>query len=432
MDLFKFKKQMWKNEKYPIYIKEIRLPKGHVAWLVIDSLGYGSATGGIRLGRDVNIEEVKYLANEMTLKFTFYNLPTGGAKAGIYSPSPINSTEREDIFFKLGQDLKPLISSKIYYPGTDLGTYKDDIDHLFKGAGLVAEQDTVNNHDIIDSSYYTAVSVFSALKSIASFRNLELKDTRLGIQGLGKVGLKLLKLASEHGIKLVAGSTQHGALYSTEGLDISRIYDLSNKYGDEFVSYYNDEQKIELNEFFEKDMDIMCPCAGINPINNGNMNKIRTKIIVPGCNVAATEIIEKQLYKRGINYLPGFVCNAGGVLGYTLKRFGIEDSERTDFLSMGIQSKVSNLLEQAKKRVKSSTEAARSIVLKNHEKFTLESQARARMNGKLSFSFRLKNHGASEMIQTLLCKLIERKIIAPNYIRKSLTKKIVFDRLFKN
>lgn len=60
-----------------------------------------------------------------------YNLPTGGAKAGIYSPLPINRTEREDIFLKLGKDMKPLLSSKIYYPGTDLGTNQGDIDHLF-------------------------------------------------------------------------------------------------------------------------------------------------------------------------------------------------------------------------------------------------------------------------------------------------------------
>ncbi len=52
------------------------------------------------------------------------------------------------------------------------------------------------------------------------FNKLDLREARLGIQGLGKVGLNLLQLASEHGIKLVAGSTQHGALYSPEGLDV--------------------------------------------------------------------------------------------------------------------------------------------------------------------------------------------------------------------
>ena len=93
MDLLKYKKQMWKKEEDPIYIKKIDLPKNSIGWIVIDSMGYGSATGGIRLGKNVNLEEVKQLANEMTLKFSFYNLPIGGAKAGICSPLPINRKE---------------------------------------------------------------------------------------------------------------------------------------------------------------------------------------------------------------------------------------------------------------------------------------------------------------------------------------------------
>lgn len=160
---------------------------------------------------------------------------------------------------------------------------------------MVSEQDTAYNHDYINSSYYTAISVFSVLKSIASFRKLEIKDTRIGIQGLGKVGFNLLHLATEHGMKLVAASTQHGALYSPEGLDVKEIFDLVKNHGDEFVCYYYRQQKIKPDEFFEIDMDIICPCVGIYPINNGDIGKIQAKIIVPCRNATATEKIEKQL-----------------------------------------------------------------------------------------------------------------------------------------
>jgi glutamate dehydrogenase/leucine dehydrogenase len=428
MNVFEHKKQEWVNREEPIFIKKIDLSKNTTGWLVIDSIGSGVAVGGIRLGKNVSLEEVKQLAAEMTLKFSFYNRPIGGAKAGIRCPSQLNIKEREDIFYNFGKSLHTLLSNSVYIPGTDMGTHKTDIEQLFNGAGMVIEVD----QDPIDSSYYTAVSVFSALKAVTFFKEMELKEARLGIQGLGNVGLKLLQIASEHGIKLVAGSTQHGALYSPNGLDVKEIFDLAKKHGDKFVSYYDGAEKIGLKEFFEKDMDIMCPCAGIYPVNKGNIEQIKAKIIVSGCNVAATEKIEKQLYEGGITYLPGFVCNAGGVLGGILRRYGIEEKERSDFLGRGIQSKVRILLEQAKKSENSPAEIARNIVLKNHEKFTLESKARARMNGKLSISFRLKNHGVTEMLRTILWKLIQRELIVPNYMRKLLVKKLVFDRLFKS
>ncbi len=165
----------------------------------------------------------------MTLKQLFYNQKFGGAKAGVCCQNPLKNNEREKIFKAFGKALKPFLDRKIYIPGTDLGTNQNDIDHLLKGAVIIAENDTADDHDYIDSSHYTAVSVFAVLKSIATFNKINLKDTRIGIQGLGKVGLNLLQLASEHGIKLIAGSTQHGALYSPKGLDVNRIFDLAKK-----------------------------------------------------------------------------------------------------------------------------------------------------------------------------------------------------------
>ncbi len=429
MDLTDLKKQKWVRSEEPIFIKQVQLPKDCVGWLVVDSIGSGITSGGIRLGEKVNLEEVKLLAKEMTLKRLFYKQTVGGAKAGIYCPNPLKNSDREEIFKKFGKVLKPLFDNKIYYPGTDLGTNQKDIDDLLSGAGIVADYGIEDNQDYIDSSYYTAVSVFSVLKSIVTFKKIKLKNTRIGIQGLGKVGLKLLHLASEHGIKFVAGSTRHGALYSPQGLNTTKIFNLVKKHGDEFVNYYNDEQKISFQEFFEKDMDILCPCAGIYPINNSNVDKIQAKIIVPGCNVAATEKVENQLYKRGILYLPGFVCNAGGVLGYTMQINGIDKEERSTFLSQGIQLKVRNLLERAKKSEKSPTDIARDIVLKNNEKFALESKVK--IKGKFSFAMaRLINWGPKDILRIFLWKLIQRNPLVPDFMRRHHRRKILYERLF--
>jgi len=424
MDLTEYKKQMWVKKEEPIFIKKVDLPKNSIGWLVIDSMGFGSSSGGIRIGKNVSLEEVKLLAKEMTLKYTFYNLPIGGAKAGIYCPSPLNMREKEEIFLAFGKSLKPLLRSRIYSAGPDMGTDQNDIDQLFKGAGIIDK----HTKDTLDTSYYTAISVFSALKAISLFNGMKLKGARIGIQGLGKVGTHVLRLASDHGLKLVAVSTQRGALYASNGLDKKTIFDLVGKFEDDFISHYNRAKQIPLESFFEKDMDILCPCAGIHPIHPGNVQKIKAKTIVAGCNVAAVNEVERFLHKREITYLPGFVCNAGGVLGYILKHLGIEDGERDDFLSRGIQRKVWDIMTQAKKNGEAHANIAHSMAHKNQEKFAFESNAQMNKNWRLAMTY-LQSSRAAKMVRTIVFYLFRRKLIFPKFVRNHY-KKIVFERLF--
>ena len=130
MELFEYKKQKYVKNEEPIFIKKVDLPKNCTGWLVIDSMGFGSACGGIRIGKNVSLEEVKLLANEMTLKYSFYNLPNGGAKAGICCPFKVTNKEREEIFYNFGKSLNTLLCHRIYIPGTDMGTTQNDIDQL--------------------------------------------------------------------------------------------------------------------------------------------------------------------------------------------------------------------------------------------------------------------------------------------------------------
>jgi glutamate dehydrogenase (NAD(P)+) len=426
LDLNDYKSQLYAKKEDPILIKEVALPKDCVGWLVIDSLKAGRSAGGVRTGENVTLAEVKLLASDMTLKYSFYNVRHGGAKAGIYCPDLITKKEREDLFFNFGKGLKSLLHEKVFNPGTDMGTDRKDIEQIFKGAGINVKPD----NEFIDSSYYTGVSVFAALKAAAAFKGIELKGARIGIQGLGKVGMNILRLAFDSGLKLVTVSTSKGALHACDGFDIKKIFNLVVKSGDDFVNQYQDAQKISLGEFFEKDMDIMCPCAGIYPIHEGNMEQIKAKIIVPGCNVPADKEVERWLYKNGIIYLPGFVCNAGGVLGFVLKGDGIEKENLSDFLSRGIQNRVKSLMAQAEQRGISQADVARKMAQKNQARFALESKAK--MTGNLTLLIEIiRKYGTAEIFRIILARLHKRKIPTPNFVKNWFIKKY-FERLFTN
>jgi glutamate dehydrogenase/leucine dehydrogenase len=421
-----FKKLKWTiREDEPMLVKEVDLKGNNRGWLVIDSLGDGHATGGIRFGGGVSLDEVQALAAEMTLKFSFLNLPLGGAKAGIYNPYPLSIRERDDLFLGFGKALGPLLRERIYLPGTDMGTYPRDIDQLLRGAGA----GEMSQGESLDSGYYTAVSVFSALQAIASVVKSPLPGARIGIQGLGKVGLSMVELAFKHRLKVVASSSRTGALYSPLGLDIEQIVSLAERYGDDLVLHYQGATATAPEELFEQDLDILCPCAGLYPIHPGNLDNIKAKIIVSGCNVTATSEVEDKLFARGISYLPGFVCNSGGVLCYHLSNHGFKKEEISKFLSQGIRRKVTSLLLRAKKSGESPCAMAHRIVKQKQERFTRESEAM--LQGKLRMAAaRFKSAGVREMMRTGLWPLVRGALSGPPSLRRRLARRVLFERLF--
>jgi hypothetical protein len=165
------------------------------------------------------------------------------------------------------------------------------------------------------------------------------------------------------------------------------------------------------------------------PIHRDNVDKIRAKIIIPGCNVAAAPEIEERLFSEGILYLPGFVCNSGGVLCFLLSNYGFSEEEISSFLSRGIGRKISVLLIQAKKNAESPASAAMSIVRRNQEGFIHESEARSK--GRLNLAMvRFRKSGIREMIRTLLWPIVQSALSDSSSLRKKLAKKILFERLF--
>ena len=426
MDLIEYKKQRYVKKKEPIYIKTIDLPNNCTGWLVIDSMGFGSACGGIRIGKNVSLEEVKLLANEMTLKYSFYNLSNGGAKAGIRCPFKVTVKEREEIFYNFGKSLNTMLYNRIYIPGTDMGTTPADIDQLRKGAGLKKMKEKGS----VDSSYYTSLSIISALRAITAYTEMSLNGTRIGIQGLGKVGINVLRFAAELGQNLVAVSTQNGALYEPSGLDINKILNLVHKYDDDFVSYYHGAKQIRLEEFFEKDMDIMIPCAGIYPIHQLNVQKIKAKIIVSGCNVAAVNEVEKLLHKRKIAYLPGFVSNAGGVLGSVLKDVGFKDEEIYELLNRGVKNRVWEIMANAERIGDAYADIAHSMVIKNQEKFMRDIKPQSSKNHNL-LAKGIQITRAAKILRKVVFYMFRHNIMVPKFARNKY-KKMVFERLFQS
>lgn len=326
-------------------------------FLVIDEFISGRGTGGIRCTANVTLNEVARLAREMTLKFAFLRLPSGGAKAGLVLPNDITDEDRERRCIEFGSAIADLIQQKKYVGGLDMGTTARDFELIMTGAGVAPKVD--HRSSGIDSNFYTALTVYASADALLHARNRSLRNTSVLVEGIGKVGSNLLRLFDAAGARIVGVSTLAGFICDDKGLQVDELLKLRNEFGDNFVTKVPGIPCQPPSELFEMEADLLVPGGGADSINENNLGKLKTRWIVPIANICASRAIENLMYERGIEYIPGFVSNIGGIFCWYLGRLSPE--ARDALIRDGFKRKVSRLIAMADQESISIAEMARRL-----------------------------------------------------------------------
>ncbi|MFX1340480.1 MAG: Glu/Leu/Phe/Val dehydrogenase dimerization domain-containing protein [Promethearchaeota archaeon] len=298
------------------------------AFLVIDNTIFGIPSGGVRLAPDITLNEVVRLARAMTLKCAIYNIPSGGAKAGIKGDP--YSQNKDLLITSFADMISPYIKDDIYYPGTDMGTVYSDLEKIFRVAkvkqwlneNIKLER---NGHTILD--HFTGYGVIFCLdtlyKKLKSFRTSN-EIPKVILEGFGKVGNSEALCLKELGYKLLGLSTIKGAIFDEDGLDIDELLKLRIQYGDELVNRYNSRNlvKVEKEKLYELSseysLDFIIPGARPDAINKGNIDKIEAKAVIPAANIPYANGMIELLEEKGIIAFPDFVSNAGASVVLTM------------------------------------------------------------------------------------------------------------------
>jgi glutamate dehydrogenase (NAD(P)+) len=330
-------------------------------FVVIDEFVSGRGTGGIRFTENVSLDEIARLAREMTLKFAFLRMPSGGAKSGMVVAPGLSQDQRKALSLRFGEAIGDLIRDGKYVAGLDMGTDLVDMAAIMAGAGITDGTGTAETG--IDSNYYTAMTVIAVAEGLLEARGGALHGTRVLLEGLGKVGGNLLRLLSNSGAKLVGVSTLSGAIYTSEGIDVDVLLELRQGQGDDCVLHYPDLEPMAAADLFVQDADLLIPGGGADSINSSNVGKIAAKFVAPIANIAATSEIEAKLFERGISYIPGFVANSGGVFCWRLAQ--LEPDAREDMIRRGLKRKIIKLVRRADAESQSISQTARQIAERN-------------------------------------------------------------------
>lgn len=400
------------DEIRPQLVCEVLDPEfGALGYLVVDRVLGDEAVGGIRLAPDVTVEEVAYLARAMTLKCSFLNFSTGGAKAGIAVPEPLITARRHEILAAFGRSLGTLLRTGIYNAGVDLGTTAEDIDVIRRAAGLP----DVSSR--IDGGHYTASTVVEAIRqAVATTDRGTVAGATIAIEGFGRVGAEVAAILAGEGARVVAVSTREGAIYDSGGLDVEKLTAARTIRGDRFVIGYGGAENLDLAELLLLDVDILVPCARAWTISRQNAGRVRARIVVPGANIPVTPSAERVLFDRGILYVPDFVANCGGVLAGSMATQGLQRGDIEHVVRREFASKVVRVLEEAKMRNAMPGEVAREQAWRNFRR--MKRQLEHRKGGIRGLLQRARREGLRASLEAGASLLYRHRLVRWEWIHR--------------
>lgn len=277
--------------------------------LVVDNVARGPSIGGLRMAPDVSAEECVRLARAMTLKNAAADLPHGGGKSVLFGDPKMPKQDKERLIRTFAKALR---NNEEYIFGPDMGTDEECMawvkDEIGRAAGLPREIGGIPLDEIGATGWGLRHSAEIALE----FSGLQLKGARFAVQGFGAVGKHAALFLAEKGAVMVAAADSGGTVHNSGGLDVEELIALKQE--GRSVSEYPNGTPTDRDGIIDVECDIWIPAARPDVIDEENVHRLKTKIVMQGANIPVTEGAERILAERGILSVPDFIANAGGVI----------------------------------------------------------------------------------------------------------------------
>ena len=233
------------------------------AYIAVHNTKLGPALGGCRYypykTNDEQLNDTLRLAKGMTYKNALAGLDLGGGKATV-NALPEKSPELWQAFAGLVNNLYGK-----YITSGDIGTTIQDLKKIKNHTNFVLGHDSKT-----DSGVATAYGVFQSIKALSKFLHGtdSLKDKTIAIQGMGKVGKRLINFCLKDGAKIIATDTNAKVFeeYQYGSLNFANI------------------SFVKPNEIYEVECDIFSPCSVGGILNSDTIPKLKCAGIAGGAN----------------------------------------------------------------------------------------------------------------------------------------------------
>jgi glutamate dehydrogenase (NAD(P)+) len=312
--------------------------------LVIDNVAAGPSIGGLRMAPDVSALECFRLARAMTFKNAAAGLPHGGGKSVLFAdPKGIDAAGKQ----RLVRSFACALAGESHYIfGPDMGTDESCMawikDEIGRSVGLPRELGGIP----LDEIGATGLGLACAAEVAAEYCKLELKGARVVVQGFGAVGKHAARILTERGSILVGASDTSGAVHDPSGIDVAALIAHKDKGGS--LSQWKDLPAKPVDATLDIDCDIWIPAARPDVIDEANVDRLKTRLIIQGANIPITQEAERRLHERGVLSVPDFIANAGGVICAAMEYHGASETAALQSIEEKIRRNTREVLTRAR------------------------------------------------------------------------------------
>ena len=281
----------------------------------------GPYKGGIRFHPEVDLDEVRALAELMTWKTAIVEIPYGGAKGGVnVKPSEFSGDELQTVARQFMNKVEKVLGPTRDVPAPDVGTNAQTM------AWLMDEYGKLHGHTpacvtgkpiALEGSYgreaATGRGVVFMLREAAQEVGLDPAEATFAVQGFGNVGSWAAQILQELGATLVGASDAAGAIANHGGID-ARELARHVREGGKVPEFEGDAETIGGEDLLGLECDVLIPAALGGAIHQGNCDRLACRMIVEGANSPTTPAADDALADKGIMVVPDVMANAGGVV----------------------------------------------------------------------------------------------------------------------
>ncbi|QDY71230.1 Glu/Leu/Phe/Val dehydrogenase dimerization domain-containing protein [Qingshengfaniella alkalisoli] len=317
---------------------------GLLAFVAIHSTALGPAVGGCRmkayLGERAARQDAMRLARAMTYKNAAAGLPLGGGKAVICVDEASAGTP--ELMRAFGRFVEALNGR--YITAEDVGTSPEDMREVASQTTYVAGlQDGPFASG--DPSPVTAMGVFECMSVALSarFGAPDFKGKTIAVQGLGHVGMALVRMLHREGAHLIVADVNRGA---------TRL-----------AAAELDARVVPPEEIHKASADVFAPCALGGTVNDQTVHQIAAPVICGAANnQLAVPDMASVLMERGVLYCPDYIVNAGGIVNVAKEILRENSDDWCNARLRAISRRLAEILAIADREHRTPTEVANDMV----------------------------------------------------------------------
>jgi len=328
------------------------------AIIAVHNTNLGPALGGVRMWPYASdgdaVRDVLRLSRGMTYKSALAGLPFGGGKSVIIGDPRRDKSDA--LMCAMGRSVDQLAGR--YIAAEDSGTNVHDLRQMATQTehvvGILDKSTGCGETRSGDPSPATARGVFVGLQAAVRHKlgRGDLEGTKVAVQGVGNVGLRLVNYLHEAGARCWIADTF--AEHVERAADEARAI------------------PVDTDEILALEVDVFAPCALGAVLNANSIPRLRAPIVAGAANNQLQSAEHGELLRReDILYAPDYVINAGGVIDVAFERTGY-DPEKVMAKVDGIAQSLREIFERADAERRPTSEVADDLA---RERFMIKMAA---------------------------------------------------------